>query len=42
MRGFWHRNEGDGLDDGREGLENALSASRNSAADHSMIPFDRR
>ena len=33
---------GDGLDDGREGLETALSASRNPATNQSMIPFDRR
>jgi hypothetical protein len=28
VRGFWYRNRGDGLDDGREGLQRAPSVSR--------------
>jgi len=30
VRGFWYRNEGDGLDDGEKGLQRALSVLRNS------------
>jgi hypothetical protein len=42
VRGFWYRNQGDGLDNGRGGLETALSALSDSAADQSMMPLDRR
>jgi len=33
---------GDGLDDGREGLQTPLSALCDSATDQSMMPFARR
>ena len=42
MRGFWYKNQGHGLGDGPEGLQHALSTSRNPARDQSMMPFDPR
>ena len=42
VRGFWYKNQGHGLGDGPEGLQHALSTSRNPARDQSMIPFSRR
>jgi len=32
VRGFWYRNQRDGVDDGREGLQTPLSALGDSAA----------
>ncbi len=41
--GILVQDEAHGLDHGREGLENALSALRNSGdSDQSMMPFERR
>ena len=40
--GILVQDEAPGLDDGREGLETALVASRNAATDQSRMPFARR